>query len=130
MANHTANQIAKNQTTNVINNPGRLRLPHNPIPPMKARHIRKLRKQLQSYHTYRVIECYGTFGDFHISYESYYDHMVKAANALHAIQRYNRYYWRHYKQKCSNSCNWYTETTSKFGTFLVIDERGYKRFFH
>ena len=88
---------------------------------MKARTVRRLRKELSSYPTYEVkqpkTEIQGRF--------------IKAKSPRHAIKRYFDWYWRHFKERCPHLVHdAVLETTSKFGTIVVINEKGYKLYFH
>lgn len=96
---------------------------------MKARHIRKLRKQVQSFQTFRIKTSIGNFDSFFEVKEWEYK-KIKAKNCIHAIERYMKWHFRRFKYKSRHQCEWYKETTYHFGGILVVDEKGYKRFYH
>lgn len=93
---------------------------------MKARHIRKLRKRLKEYQTYLVIPATGIFDNF----DKKNAYVVKASGYIHAIERYMKYYWRKHKEKSKYDRDIYHEVTSSNGVLCVIDEKGYKRYYH
>lgn len=92
---------------------------------MKARHFRKLRKQLLSYQTYKVYPVRNCLFGF----DNNFVYTFKAKNSIHAVERYMKYYWRKHKQKHSSYQTFYHEVTYDFGRILVIDEKGYKRYY-
>ena len=96
---------------------------------MKARHIRKLRKQVQSFQTFRIITSCGAFGDFFYRYEWEFKE-IKASTPIHAIERYMKWHFRHFKYKSRHQHECYKETSYKWGEILVVDEKGYKRYYH
>lgn len=96
---------------------------------MKAKHIRKLRKKLQSYKTYRVTTSTGMFGDFWLLDDESFRN-IKAASQVHAILRYMNWHFRHYKQRSRHHKSSYSETSHNWGEVLVIDPKGYKRYYH
>lgn len=96
---------------------------------MKARHIRKLRKQVQSFQTFRIMTSFGAFGDFFYDYEWEFKE-IKARTPIHAIERYMKWHYRHFKYRSSHQQEWYKETSYKWGEILVVDEKGYNRYYH
>ena len=96
---------------------------------MKARHIRKLRKQVQSFKSFRIATCCGAFGDFFFT-QDYQFKRIKALNPIHAIKRYMKWHFRHFKYKSRHQHEWYKETSYNWGEILVVDEKGYKRYYH
>ena len=96
---------------------------------MKARHIRKLRKQIQAFKTFRITVTTGLFGDFFFIKENKL-HEMKASSEIHAIHRYMRWYFRRYKQRNPHHKDCYIQTTEKFGEVLVINDKGYKRYYY
>ena len=92
---------------------------------MKARHIRKLRKRILSYHTYKVYPVkHCLFG-----FDNNFVYTFKAMNSIHAVERYMKYYWRKNKQKHPSYQTFYHEVTCDWGRILVIEEKGYKRYY-
>ena len=92
---------------------------------MKARHIRKLRKRILSYQTYKVYPVqHCLFG-----FDNNFVYTFKAMNSIHAVERYMKYYWRKHMQKHTMYKTFYNEVTSDLGRILVIDEKGYKRYY-
>ena len=55
--------------------------------------------------------------------------MIKAADSFHAMERYFQWYWRHFKEKHPSCYKDMFETTSKFGNIVVIDQKGYKKYY-
>lgn len=96
---------------------------------MKARHIRKLRKQIQSFKTFRIMTSCGAFRDFFYRYE-WELKKINASTPIHAIERYMKWHYRHFKYRSSHQHEWYKETSYKWGEILVVDEKGYKRYYH
>lgn len=96
---------------------------------MKARHIRKLRKQIQSFKTFRIITSRGAFGDFFYLNEWEFK-KINASTPIHAIERYMKWHYRHFKYRSSHQQKWYKETSYKWGEILVVDEKGYNRYYH
>lgn len=91
---------------------------------MKARTVRKLRKQLKSFETFEVslYHCKQDKKDV--------IRVIKAENYIHALKRYLRWYWRHFKEKPEDITHYgISETTKKFGSFMVINSKGFKRYY-
>lgn len=86
--------------------------------------VKILRKRIKSYKTYivRTITISRTEVD---------EHIVKAKDILDALNRYLKWYERKYKCKQPDiSINgWISETTSKYGKIVVIDDKGFKRYY-
>ena len=76
----------------------------------------------QTYKVYPVQHC--LFG-----FDNNFVYTFKAMNSIHAVERYMKYYWRKHKQKHSSYRTFYHEVTSDWGRILVIDEKGYKRYY-
>jgi hypothetical protein len=92
---------------------------------MKARTVRKLRKQLNSFETFEV-SLYHCKHD-----EKNVIKMIKAENYIHALKRYLKWYWRHFKEKPEDlSHHGISETTKKFGSFIVTNSKGFKRYYN
>lgn len=86
---------------------------------MRPLTVKRLRKRLVSYDTYEVKETKTKISG----------RMIKAANSFHAMERYFQWYWRHFKEKHPSCYKDMFETTSKFGNIVVIDQKGYKRYY-
>ena len=86
---------------------------------MKRFIIRRLRKKLASYKTFEVKNKDSKCGG----------RMIKASNFEHAMKRYFLWYWRHFKEKHPSCYKEMYETTSKFGNIVVIDQKGYKKYY-
>ena len=91
---------------------------------MRARTVRRLRKKIASYETYEV----KTHTHNKVDYIS--GLKVKADSYEMALRRYLKWYWNHFKEKHADHKSTMFETTSKFGAFVVINEKGYKRYYH
>ena len=91
---------------------------------MRARTVRRLRKKIASYKTYEV----KTHTHNKVDYIS--GLKVKADSYEMALRRYLKWYWNHFKEKHADHKSTMFETTSKFGSFVVINEKGYKRYYH
>ncbi len=94
---------------------------------LKAKHIAKLRKKAKLMQTYKVRECYGLFGfdDFR---ENDFT-LVKAKTPYLAMQRYFKKYYLEMKQK-HRFYNADVITTYNWGKIEVVDERGFKIYYH
>lgn len=95
---------------------------------MKARHIRKLRKKVQSFKTFSITTI-GVFGDFFYRNDWEFK-KIKASTPIHAIERYMKWHFRHFKYRSKHQHEWYKETSYNWGEILVVDEKGYKRYYH
>lgn len=95
---------------------------------MKAKTIKKLRKQIKSYKIFYVDVCIGSFG-FHYRIGKNDCKVIKALNDKHAIAKYMKWCWRRYKKRNIHQKGHYTETTQKWGEIVVMDEKGYMRFY-
>jgi hypothetical protein len=94
---------------------------------MKRRDVMKLRKKVANFKEYEVSYSLGLFGNF-------YDgglccETVKASNPKEAVERYLRWYFRYYKCRNEFHTNNLVETSYNWGRFMVIDSKGYKRYF-
>ena len=96
---------------------------------MKARHIRKLREKVQSFKTFRITTSFGSFGDF-LYREEWEFKKIKASTPIHAIERYMKWHFRHFKYRSKHQHEWYEETSYNCGEILVVDEKGYRRYYH
>ena len=92
---------------------------------MEAWKIRRIRRKLLSYRTYKVYTRTGLLGFF----DTKHAYTCKALNSIHSIERFMKYYWR--KNKCRNRFDKtiYHECTSSLGDILVIDEKGFQRYY-
>lgn len=41
-----------------------------------------------------------------------------------------KWHYRHFKYRSSHQQEWYKETSYKWGEILVVDEKGYNRYYH
>lgn len=94
---------------------------------MKRRDVKKLRKKVANFKEYEVSYSLGLFGNF-------YDgglccEAIKASNPKEAVERYLRWYFRYYKCRNAFHTNNLVETSWNWGRFMVIDSKGYKRYF-
>ena len=97
---------------------------------MKAIHIKKLRKVVADMGMYSVVESEGLFGNF-----PYYLHhcdkpfQTLAKDSIHAVQRYQRWYFRKYKRKPLHWCSSVNEVSRTFAKYMVVDYKGYYRYY-
>lgn len=92
---------------------------------MRARRIKKLRQRITKFKPYAVhwtkVCClFGAYSDCAV--------IVMANSFEMAIKRFVRYEERKYKERSEyHGCC--TETDRNWGRLMVIDERGYKKFY-
>lgn len=96
---------------------------------MKARHIKKLRKTIANYKEFIVNPSVGVFGEFYLNADGS-DFRCKAEDERHAIRRFLKHYERKHKERHRFWDTWFNETTKRFAQFQVIDEKGFKRYYH
>lgn len=94
---------------------------------MKARHIKKLRKVVANFKEYTVSHSLGLFGDFDGGGLCSKD--IMASTQRMAVERYLRWYFRCYKQRNRFHTTQIVETTWNWGKFMVVDSKGYSRYF-
>lgn len=92
---------------------------------MRARRIKKLRNRITKFKPYAVHETsichlFGEYSDCAV--------IVMADSFEMAIKRFVRYDERINKER-SEYHDCYTETDRRWGKLMVIDERGYKKFY-
>lgn len=92
---------------------------------MKARQIKKLRQRISKFKPYAVhwTSICHLFGEYSDRAE-----IVMADSFKMAITRFIHYDERKHKER-SEYHDCYTETERKWGKLMVIDERGYKKFY-
>lgn len=92
---------------------------------MKARRIKKLKQRISNFKPYLVCETsiLHLFGVYEKEGTT-----IMADSFEMAITRFIHYDERKYKER-SEYHDCYTETERKWGKLMVIDERGYKRFY-
>lgn len=90
---------------------------------MNARTVKRLRKKIASYKTYEV-KTHRPSNNSGIS-----GIKVKADSFEMALNRYLKWYWNHFKERHADDNSSLVETTSKFGSFVVIDEKGFKKYY-
>ena len=92
---------------------------------MKARRMKKLRQRISKFKPYLVCEVspihlFGVYRE--------YGTTIMADSFELAITRFIHYDEREYKERSEyHYC--YTETERRWGKLMVIDERGYKKFY-
>lgn len=94
---------------------------------MKARDVKRLREQVANFKEYDVSYSSGLFGDFDdggLCLEK-----ITASNPRMAVERYLRWYFRYYKRRNQFHTTSLVETSWNWGKFMVVDTRGYKRYF-
>lgn len=94
---------------------------------MKARDVKLLRKKVAGFKEYEVSYSLGLFGNFDgggLCCET-----IRASNPKEAVERYLRWYFRCYKRRNEFHTNNLVETSWNWGKFMVIDARGYRRYF-
>ena len=97
---------------------------------MKARHIKKLRKIIASMGMYSVVESKGLYGDFPYHLHSCHKpFQTLAKDSIHAIQRYQRWYFRKHKRRPKHWCSTFAEVSGTFATYMVVDYKGYYRYY-
>jgi hypothetical protein len=92
---------------------------------MKARRIKKLKNRISKFKPYAVhwtsvFHLFGEYSDCSV--------IVMADSFKLAITRFIHYEERKYKER-SEYHDCYSETDRKWGKLMVIDERGYKKFY-
>jgi hypothetical protein len=95
---------------------------------MKARHIKKLRKVIANFKEYEVSYSSGLFGDFGVK-EGECCKKIMARNPQEAIKRYLKWYFRKYKCRNRHHTDNLAETSRWWGKFMVVDSKGYSRYF-
>ena len=97
---------------------------------MKAKHINKLRKEVANMEMYSVVESTGLFGDF-----PYYLHQADnifqtlAKDSIHAVERFQRWYFRKHKRRPMHWCSTVAEVSRTFAKYMVVDYKGYYRYY-
>jgi hypothetical protein len=92
---------------------------------MRARRIKKLRNRISKFKPYLV--CETAFGQLFGVYDK--DGEIIMADSFElARKRFVRYDERYHKER-SEYHNCCTETDRCWGRLMVIDERGYKKFY-
>lgn len=94
---------------------------------MKARDVRRLREKVANFKEYEVSCSFGLFGNFYVGGQC--RKTIKASNPKEAVERYLRWYFRCYKRRNEFHTNNLVETSWNWGKFMVIDARGYRRYF-
>ena len=94
---------------------------------MKARDVKRLRKKVANFKEYEVSYTRGLFGYF--SDGGICSKEIMASNPKEAVERYLRWYFRCYKQRNNHHTNNLAETSWCWGKFMVVDTKGYTRFF-
>ena len=94
---------------------------------MKASHIKHLRKAVANFKEYNVSYSLGLFGDF--SGGGLCLKTIKASNPKEAVERYLRWYFRHNKHRNQFHTTNLVETSWNWGKFMVVDSKGYSRYF-
>jgi hypothetical protein len=99
---------------------------------MKAKYFRRLRKEIGKIQTYSIRETASLFGDFFGSNRIglvMSDTEISASSPLRALVIYMRNYRRLNKQRNDYECEYYHETTERWGKVMVTDEKGFRHFF-
>lgn len=97
---------------------------------MKAKHINKLRKEVANMGMYSVVKSEGLFGEFPYHLHSCHNpFQTLAKDSKHAIQRYQRWYFRKHKRRPEHWCSTFTEVSRIFGKYMVVDYKGYYRYY-
>lgn len=92
---------------------------------MGARRIKKLRKRISNFKPYVVYET--AIGHLFGGY-SEYGKIIMADSFEFARKRFVRYDERRYKERSEyRYCN--CETERRWGKLLIVDEKGYKKFY-
>ena len=94
---------------------------------MKVRHIKKLRKVVANFKEYEVSHSLGLFGDFDGG--GLCSKNIMAITPRMAVEKYQRWYFRHYKHHNKFHTTYIVETTWNWGKFMVVDSKGYSRYF-
>jgi len=93
---------------------------------MKAKHIKKLRKRISSFDKYLIRRSAGLFGDFFgnnrlgLVMDNYY---VTADSHELALQRFFHKYERMFKRRHDNYTTQPVETTERWGSMMVKNQR-------
>lgn len=74
---------------------------------------------------YGILETHGLFGEFYGQTT-----LIKAGNRERAIDVYMKRYQNLHKQKSNNERRSYNETSERWGRIVVVDEKGFKRYYN
>lgn len=98
---------------------------------MKAKHINKLRKEVANMGMYSVVESEGLFGNFpyYLHYCDQPPFQTLAKDSIHAVERYQRWYFRKHKRRPRHWCNTVSEVSRTFAKYMVVDYKGYYRYY-
>ena len=95
----------------------------------KKLRYRNLRKRVKELKTYKLRECISLFGfDPYETNNGIVDAILTAKCQNDAIQKYHKRWKRKYKMKYHLEQGWWSETTYKYGRYMIIDEKGFKTF--
>lgn len=94
---------------------------------MKPRDVKKLRKKVANFNEYVVSYTFGLFGDF--GFEGQCCKNIMASNPREAVEKYLKWYFRKYKCRNQHHTNNLAETSRWWGKFMVVDSKGYYRYF-
>lgn len=94
---------------------------------MKRRYIERLRKKVEAFKEYNVSYSFGLFGNFMSG--GLCPQTIKASNPREAVERYIKWYFRKHKHRNPHHTNNLAETTRCWGSFMVVDSKGYSRYF-
>lgn len=94
---------------------------------MRARDVKRLRKKVADFKEYTVSYTFGLFGDF--GFEGQCCKKIMASNSQEAVERYLKWYFRKYKCRNMHHTNNLAETSRWWGKFMVVDSRGFSRYF-
>lgn len=93
---------------------------------MRARRIKKLRNRISNFKPYVVYET--AIGSLFGRYSEYETTIIMADSFEFARKRFVRYVERRYKERSEyRYCN--CETERKWGRLLIVDDKGYKKFY-